>query len=589
LVESTANIKEERKWGIVRIPIINLKLEEKLPEKYNLRKIEFSLSSSYMTWMEIDDKLYKYTEKGWALVDALEKTATDNIKRRKAVAIKGTGEDVGDGGINQGEVGNDRRRASGNLNNNRYENVERNIHIEDRGHSVNDNRDRGRREERQSSYDRYNDRSRVSMIRVGGNNTTRRPLPSVPSVENLMDLDQRQAYREGYGNNKQPVANYLTEKEIQILNKAAEFGFNCEVVQKKVPEPQEGVYHHLKRENNLNKGYYDSQGLSSRVNIRPTFERNPDNFRPDYANEQREPRRSTGNWETELHRARLLDVLPPMVSRFQRDRHYYTELKEEERDATYEDMKYINKGEPQKPGAWTKVTDLEKNVDRSEEQWQTIQNVRSTIGGASHLYEEPIIKKELLVKKELLDWVYKPLERFRQASNEERARTPVEEEAERVWTSEMARNMDALSLTGARAKMPQESMLSQLKRKKVNQQKQEEEQKRADLMTQEQERSRVVIQLQMAHINTLNQSINSQVQSRESPEDDSELYTYKNILCSTHPALVGGTYQNRLEIMSNVQDELEQVVRRKSNRLQKLQAEKHDLQALSRRERGNLE
>ena len=128
------------------------------------------------------------------------------------------------------------------------------------------------------------------------------------------------------------------------------------------------------------------------------------------------------------------------------------------------------------------------------------------------MYEEPIIKKELLVKKELLDWVYKPLERFRQASNEERARTPVEEEGERVWTSEMARNMDALSLTGARAKMPQESMLSQLKRKKVNQQKQEEEQKRADLMTQEQERSRVVIKLQMAHINTLNQSINSQVQ-----------------------------------------------------------------------------
>ena len=287
-------------------------------------------------------------------------------------------------------------------------------------------RDRGRREVRQNSYERYNDRSQIPTRADVGNYTARRPLPAVPSVEDLMVLDQRQAHREGYDNNKQPVESYLTEKEIQILNKAAEFGFNCEVVQRKVPEPQErmyslqpqeSVYHHLKRENNQNQGFYDSQGIKS-VKIKPTFERTTDNFRPDQAIEQGEPRRSTGNWETEVQRARFVDVLPPVVAHFPKDRHYYTELKEEGRDTAYEDVKYINKGEPQKPGAWKKVTDLEKNVDRSEEQWQTIQNVRSTIGGASHLYEEP-------EKKELLDWVYKPLERFRKASNEERARTPV--------------------------------------------------------------------------------------------------------------------------------------------------------------------
>jgi hypothetical protein len=157
--------------------------------------------------------------------------------------------------------------------------------------------------------------------------------------------------------------------------------------------------------------------------------------------------------------------------------------------------------------------------------------------------------------------------------------------------------MEALRLTGARAKT-QESMLNQLKREKANQLKREEEQRTSiDLLTQEQERKRVIIEIQMAQINKLNQSINSQVYNnnnqqvlaRESPEDEDDLLTYRNILCSTHPALVGGTYQNRLEIMSEVQDELEQTVRRKSRRLQKLQAAPIDLKVLNRRERGNLE
>ena len=253
---------------------------------------------------------------------------------------------------------------------------------------------------------------------------------------------------------------------------------------------------------------------------------------------------------------------------------------------------YADRGEKQKPGAWFKVTDFDRNVARSDEQWKTIQNVRSTIGGASTVYEEPTATKE--IKKERLEWVYKPLDRF--LPEEARAKTPVEIAAERVWTSEMAKNMEALSLTGARPKH-QESMLNQLRREKANQLKQEEEQRRVDLLTQEQERKRVTIEIQMAQINKLNASINSQVYNnnnqqvlaRESPENEDELLTYRNILCSTHPALVGGTYQSRLEIMSEVQDELEQTVRRKSRRLQKLQAAPTDLRVLSRREWGNLE
>ena len=72
----TANAKDKREWAVLRIPLINLKVEENLPDKYNLRKIEFSLSSSSITKRDTDNDWYKYTENGWKLVEALEKAAT---------------------------------------------------------------------------------------------------------------------------------------------------------------------------------------------------------------------------------------------------------------------------------------------------------------------------------------------------------------------------------------------------------------------------------------------------------------------------------------------------------------------------------
>ena len=599
------NAGNDRQWGMLKIPIVSQKEEEILPEKFILRKMEFHLSVSYVSKLTdvqgVTGEVYcKHSNNTWQSIDVIERIVTENIKERHKVNLGPE-----DGG-----------RPRGDRNDNRYENDERGRHREERRDNSyeNDRRNRHRRDRRESSYDRH---SNQDIIRLGREYTpTRRPLPMVPNYEvgDLMELNQRQGYREGYGNNRQPVTNHLTERERNILKKAEELGFECEVVPKSrnLPEPQTSVYHHLERGGGQHQDYYNSQDLSSMNNIRPTLvEKENDIFRPRsaskaeqrYANnaeerytnnaDQREPRRSTGGWETEIQRARFVDKLPPVVAQFAKDKHSYTEVKEEfhntatrfpKQERAYEDVKYITRGEPQKPGERQKVTELETNIDRSPEQWQTIQNIRSTIGGSSHFYEEP---RE---RKELLQWVYKPLERFRGATNEDRAKTPVEEEDERAWTTEMVRNIDALSLTGARSKIPPEGLLSQLKRKKVNQQNQEMEQKRADLLTQEQERKRVVIQLQMAHINTLNQSINSQVQSsRESPEDEDELYSFKNILCSTHPALVGQTYANRLEIMSGVQVDLEKVVRRKSNRLQRIQAEKHDLKSLSKKERGNLE
>ena len=599
------NAKDQRKWAIIRIPLITLKTEEDLPEKYILRKIQFSLSSSSVT--KYTDDWYKYTGKGWQLVADIEAVATANIKERKEVKLGKGGENNQGNMNNRGYVNVEQNRGY-NKEDHRYENEERNrdhnkevhrerptsIHIKHRGSEDREHNEEVVRKresslrERERIYERGYD-----MRHVGNNNTIRRPVPRpLPAVPiDLMSLDQPQTQRKGYDNNMQPMESCLTDREIQILEKAANLNFDCDVV-RRVPEPiekrynlqpPETAYHHLKRE-----GFYESRGNRSEIN-RPLNERPSDNFRPDLAKEPG-PSRSTGNWETELHRARLQDVLPPMVSNFQRNRHYYTEL--EPNVAAYEDIKYTTRGEQQKPNIWKKVTDFDKSDVRSDEQWDTIKSVRSTIGGAANLYEEPNVTKE--VKKEMLDWVYKPLDRF--LSDDARAKTPVDRAAENVWTSEMAKNMDALSLTGTRPKT-QESMLMQLKREKANQLKREEEQRRNDLLTQEQERKRVIIEIQMAQINKLNQNINSQVYNnnnqqvlaRESPEDEDDLLTYRNILCSTNPALVGNTYQNRLEIMSEVQDELEQTVRRKSRRLQKLQAAPTDLRVLSRRERGNLE
>ena len=79
------NAKDQREWAILRIPLITLKTEEDLPEKYILRKIQFSLSSSSVT--RYTDDWYKYTGKEWQLVSAIEEVATANIKARKAVNI----------------------------------------------------------------------------------------------------------------------------------------------------------------------------------------------------------------------------------------------------------------------------------------------------------------------------------------------------------------------------------------------------------------------------------------------------------------------------------------------------------------------
>ena len=83
------NAKDKRQWGMLKIPIVTLKEEEKLPEKYNLRKMEFQLSCSYTTKQDEDNNWNKYTGKEWVLDDELERKATANLKEKHAVNVKG--------------------------------------------------------------------------------------------------------------------------------------------------------------------------------------------------------------------------------------------------------------------------------------------------------------------------------------------------------------------------------------------------------------------------------------------------------------------------------------------------------------------
>ena len=148
---------------------------------------------------------------------------------------------------------------------------------------------------------------------------------------------------------------------------------------------------------------------------------------------------------------------------------------------------------------------------------------------------------------------------------EARALTPDMETDQRDWEQEMLKNINQLSLTGGPTQLQNESFLIQ-----------------------KQEEKRVEIEHQLAHINTLNQSINSEMSSNGSLEDEDEIDNLQNIICSTDPGLLSRDYQTRLELMKNVQENLDQVLRRKSRRLQKMQSEQIDIRGLSKKERGNL-
>ena len=61
------NDKEEREWATLRIPLVTLKVEDDLPEKYTLRIIQFSLSSSAICRYH-DNEWEKHTGKEWILI-----------------------------------------------------------------------------------------------------------------------------------------------------------------------------------------------------------------------------------------------------------------------------------------------------------------------------------------------------------------------------------------------------------------------------------------------------------------------------------------------------------------------------------------
>ena len=109
-------------------------------------------------------------------------------------------------------------------------------------------------------------------------------------------------------------------------------------------------------------------------------------------------------------------------------------------------------------------------------------------------------------------------------------------------------------------------------------------------LLQKQEEKRVEIQQQLAHIQTLNNSLILEVTSNHgSLEDDQEIDDLQNIICSTDPGLLDRDYTTRLETMRSVQENLSKALVRKSRRLQNIQAEQVNTQGLPKREKQNLQ
>ena len=234
-----------------------------------------------------------------------------------------------------------------------------------------------------------------------------------------------------------------------------------------------------------------------------------------------------------------------------------------------------------------------RNQTKTLEQSETIEAVKRTINPSSleHIYDLPSFptEKEQQVKhsKEL------PRERFSQqqdagnlagknfrdvrdtfqpfkASTPNNVKTEVLQREPQdqgdLLKEEMMRNLHQLTLSGGFTNFQHENNLLNL-----------------------QEQRRENIQRQMSHIKTLNNSINQQIDSQDDMETDIELDNFENIVASTDPALLSADYRTRLEVMDSCQAKLDQVLQRKSRRLQNLRAERISLQHLSRKERGNLE
>ena len=234
-----------------------------------------------------------------------------------------------------------------------------------------------------------------------------------------------------------------------------------------------------------------------------------------------------------------------------------------------------------------------RNQTKTLEQSETIEAVKRTINPSSleHIYDLPSFptEKEQQVKhsEEL------PRERFSQqqdagnlagknfrdvrdtfqpfkASTPHNVKTEVLQREPQdqgdLLKEEMMRNLHQLTLSGGFTNFQHENNLLNL-----------------------QEQRRENIQRQMSHIKTLNNSINQQIDSQDDMETDIELDNFENIVASTDPALLSADYRTRLEVMDSCQAKLDQVLQRKSRRLQNLRAERISLQHLSRKERGNLE
>ena len=112
-----------------------------------------------------------------------------------------------------------------------------------------------------------------------------------------------------------------------------------------------------------------------------------------------------------------------------------------------------------------------------------------------------------------------------------------------------------------------------------------------EIIYQRQEQKRLSLESKMANVLRLNSQGDQELEAMGSDdrEEDATLFNPKNVFGSTAPNLLSSDYNTRLAILDDLNENLEEQIRRKSRRLQGLKAERVQTSSLPGRDKSNLQ
>ena len=112
-----------------------------------------------------------------------------------------------------------------------------------------------------------------------------------------------------------------------------------------------------------------------------------------------------------------------------------------------------------------------------------------------------------------------------------------------------------------------------------------------EIIYQRQEQKRLSLESKMANVLRLNSQVDQELEAigSDDREEDATLFNPKNVFGSTAPNLLSSDYNTRLAILDDLNENLEEQIRRKSRRLQGLKAERVQTSSLPGRDKSNLQ